>query len=187
MNKQEHLSPNLKVEVLENQVTVIECSVQSFAQMIQIWSSLEVGIITSKFGISESHLQLDLLLVLMFAVILLIFMMDIYLPVNIQILNSFNFGISELVNQLKILVGMRVCLQKNHVWFIARNFRKVLEISSLQEAQELMKLKFLMETICSSHVLKLEILVEQFSQLISAIVEICSLAVVAMVSSESSM
>jgi len=123
----------------------------------------------------------------MFAVILLIFMMDIFLLVNIQILNSFNFGISELVNQLKTLVGMRVCLQRNHVWFMARNFRKTLEISSLQVVQELMKLKFLMETICSNHVLKLEISVELVSQLISAIVEICSLAVVAMVSSESLM
>ena len=67
-----------------------------------------------------------------------------------------------------------------------RNFRKTPEISSLREDQELMKLKFLTETTCSNHVLKLEILVELVSQLISATAEICSLAVVVMVSSESS-
>lgn len=36
MNKQEAFLSNLKVEVLENQVTVIECFAQSFVQMIQI-------------------------------------------------------------------------------------------------------------------------------------------------------
>ena len=106
---------NLKVEVQENQVTVIESFAQSFARMIQILLSLEVGIIMSKFGILESHLQLDLLSVLTFAVILSIFMMDIYLQVNILTLNSFNFGTSELANQSKILVGMRAYHQRNLV------------------------------------------------------------------------
>ena len=141
----------------------------------------------SKFGILENHLQSDLLSDLTFVVIPSIFMMDISLQVNILTQNNFNFGISELVNQLKILVGMRVYHQRNHVQFMPRNFRKTPEISSLREDQELMKLKFLTETTCSNHVLKLEILVELVSQLISAIVEICSLAVVVMVSSESLM
>ena len=115
MSKQEASSVNLKVEVLENQVTVIESFAQSFARMIQILLSLEVGIITSKFGILESHLQLDLLSDLTFAVILSIFMMDIYLQVNIPTLNSFNFGILELANLSKISVGMRAYHQRNLV------------------------------------------------------------------------
>ena len=106
---------NLKVEVQENQVIVIESFAQSFARMIQILLSLEVGIITSKFGTLESHLQLDLLSDLTFAVILLIYMMDIYLQVNILTPNSFNFGISEPVNQSKISVGMKAYHQRNHV------------------------------------------------------------------------
>jgi len=115
MNKQEDLSVNLKVEVLENQVTVIESFAQSFVRMIQILLSLEVGIITSKFGILESHLQSDPLSDLTFAVILSIFMMDIYLQASIPILNSFNFGISEPVNQLKTSVGMKAYHQRNLV------------------------------------------------------------------------
>ena len=115
MSKQEALFVNLKVEVLENQVIVTESFAQSFAQMIQILLSLEVGIITSKFGILESHLQLDPLSDLTFAVILSIFMMDIYLQVNILILNSFNFGISEPVNQSKTSVGMKAYHQRNLV------------------------------------------------------------------------
>jgi hypothetical protein len=115
MNKQEDLSVNLKVEVLENQVTVIESFAQSFVRMIQILLSLEVGIITSKFGILESHLQLDLLSDLTFAEILSIFMMDIYLQVNMPTLNSFNFGTSEPANQSKISVGMRAYHLRNLV------------------------------------------------------------------------
>ena len=115
MSKQEALFVNLKVEVLENQVTVIESFAQSFARMIQILLSLEVGIITSKFGILESHLQLDLLSDPTFAEILSIFMMDIYLQVNMPTLNSFNFGTSEPANQSKISVGMRAYHLRNLV------------------------------------------------------------------------
>jgi hypothetical protein len=68
-----------------------------------------------------------------------------------------------------------------------RNFRKTLEISLLLVDQELMKSKFLTETTCSNHVLKLETSVEHVSQLISVTVEICSPVAVVMVSSESSM
>ena len=115
MSKQEASSVNLRVEVLENQVTVIESFALSFAQMIQILLFREVGIITSKFGILEGHLQLDLLSDLTFAVILSISMMDIYLQVNIPTLNSYNFGISEPANQSKTSVGMKAYHQRNLV------------------------------------------------------------------------
>lgn len=98
-----------------NQDTVIVSSVLSSVLMIQILSYLEVGIITSKFGILESHLQLDLLSDLTFVVILLISMMVIFLLDNILIPSNFNFGILEHVNQLKILAGMKVFNQRNHV------------------------------------------------------------------------
>ena len=187
MNKQEAYSSNLKVEVLVNQVTVIECFAQSFVQMIQIWSSLEVGIITSKFGTLENHLQLDLLSVLTSAVIPSIFTMDIFSLVNILTLNNFNFGISEHVNQSKISAGMRAYHQRNHVSYMPRNFRKTLEISLSLVVPELMKSKFSTETTCLNLALKSEISVELPSPLISATVETCSPLVVVMVSSESSM
>jgi len=123
----------------------------------------------------------------MFVVIPSIFMMAIFSQVNIQTQNNFNFGISELVNQSKISVGMRAYHQRNLASFIPRNSKRTLEISLSLVDLELMKSKSSMEIICSNHALKSGISVELLSQLISATVEICLLAVVVMVSSESLM
>ena len=113
--------------------------------------------------------------------------MDIFSQDNIQILSNFNFGISELVNQSKISVGMRAYHQRNLASFMAHNSKRTPEISLSLVDLESMKSKSSMVTTCSNHALKSEISVELLSLLISATAEICSLAVVVMVSSESSM
>ena len=78
MSKPEVWSSSLKVEALVSQVTPIECSASNLTRRIQTWSFPEVGTTTSKCGISDNLIQLDLFMDLTFVVTPLIYMMDIY-------------------------------------------------------------------------------------------------------------
>ena len=129
------------------------------------------------FGILDNKVQLDPFMVHMFVEILLIYMTVIFSLVLTLIPDSCNYGTLVLASQSKISLGMRVFLQKKLAKFTELNSKRTPEILSLLEVVVLMKLKFLMETICSNHVLKSKILVELHSQQISVIKETCLPAV----------
>ena len=99
----------------------------------------------------------------MFVVTPLIYMMVIFLLEPTPIPINCNYGTLVHVSQLKTSLGTKVFLQKKLAKFTELNSKRTPEILSLLEVVVLMKLKFLMETICSNHVLKSKILVELHS------------------------
>jgi len=78
MNKQEVWSLSLKVVELVSQVIPIESSASSSTKKIQTWLFLEVGITTSKSGISDNPILADPSMDHMFVEIQSIYTMAIY-------------------------------------------------------------------------------------------------------------
>ena len=177
----------MKVEVQVSLVIVIEFSALSLTRMIQIWSFQQVGTKMWKYGILDNQVLVDQFMDLIFVVILLICMMDLFSLVPIKIPSSCNFGTLVQVNTLKISTGMKVYHLINHVSCMLLNSKRILVTLLFQEDQVQMKWKSLMLIICSNHVHRSEVWVEPASQLISAIVVTNLLAVEVTVLSESSM
>lgn len=156
MNKLDRWLLILKEVVQVSQDIVIVSSALNLNKMIQISLFLQVGIKTSRSGILDNQVHAGLFMAHTFVVIQLIYMTGSYWQDPIKTPSSFNYGTSAHVSTSKISPGMKAFRLTNPASCMHHNSRRIQVISLFQVVVELMKLRYLMLTICSNHALKSE-------------------------------